>query len=58
MEFRKMVLIKLFAGQQWIHRLKDTVWRREEGEGGIYEESNMETRITIFKTNSQWEFAI
>ena len=58
MEFRKMVLIKLFAGWQWIHRLKDTVWRREEGEGGIYEESNIETYVTIFKTESQWEFAI
>ena len=52
MEFRKIVLIKSFAGRQWILRLKDTVWRREEGEGGIYEESNVETYVTIFKTDN------
>ena len=30
----------------------------EEGEGEMYEESNMETYITICKIDSQWEFAI
>ena len=30
----------------------------EEGEGELYEESNMETYITICKTDSQWEFAV
>ena len=29
----------------------------EEGEGGMYRESNMETYITICKIDSQWEFA-
>ena len=29
----------------------------EEGEGGMYGESNMETYITICKIGSQWEFA-
>ena len=30
---------------------------REEEEGGMYGESNMETYITICKIDSQWEFA-
>ena len=30
----------------------------EEGEGGLYGESSMETYITIYKTDSQWEFAV
>ena len=30
----------------------------EEGEGGRYEESNMETYITKCKIESQWEFAV
>ena len=30
----------------------------EEGEGGIYGESNMETYIIICKTDSQWEFSV
>ena len=29
-----------------------------EGEGEIYEKSNMETYTTICKMDSQWEFAI
>ena len=32
--------------------------RGQEGEGEMYGESNMETYITICKTDSQWEFAI
>ena len=28
------------------------------GEGEMYEESNMETYITIYKIYSQWEFAV
>ena len=31
---------------------------QEEGEGGIYGDSNMESYITICKTHSQWEFAV
>ena len=30
----------------------------EEGKGGMYGESNMETYITICKIDSQWEFAV
>ena len=30
----------------------------EEGEGGMYGESNMEVYITICKIDSQWEFAV
>ena len=29
-----------------------------EGMGEMYRESNMETYITICKTESQWEFAV
>ena len=28
------------------------------GEGEMYRESNMETYIAIYKTDSQWEFAV
>ena len=28
------------------------------GEGEMYGQSNMETYITIYKTDSQWEFAV
>ena len=30
----------------------------EEGMGGIHAESNMETYVTICKTDKQWEFAL
>ena len=30
----------------------------EEGEGGMYGESNIETYITVCKIDSQWEFAL
>ena len=46
MESRKMVLMNLFAGQQWRHRHREQTWtggRVEEGEGGMYGESKMET---------------
>ena len=39
------------------NRLTDMGWG-EEGEGEMYEESNMETYITIRKIDSQWEFAV
>ena len=47
-----MVLIKLFVGQQWRHRQRIDLWTWEsweEGEGGIYRESNMENYIAIYK---------
>ena len=30
----------------------------EEGEGGMYGESNMETYITTWKIDAQWDFAV
>ena len=35
-----------------------TLLEREEGEGGMYGEGNMETYSTICKIDSQWELAI
>ena len=46
MESRKMVLMNLFAGQQWRNREQTyghSSVGREEGEGEMYGESNMET---------------
>ena len=48
MESRKMVLMKLFVGQQWRNRHREQTYGhggKEEGEGGIYGESNMEAYI-------------
>ena len=36
----------------------ETRFMTKEWEGGIYGESNMETYITICKTDSPWEFAV
>ena len=60
MESRKMVLKNLFTGQQWRNRHREQTYGRWErgGKGEIYEKSNMETHITICKTDSQWEFAV
>ena len=63
MESGKMVLMNLFAEEQWRQTLKTDlwtwlVWGRGEGEGGRYGESNMETDVTICKIDSQWEFAV
>ena len=51
-----MELMKLFAGKQWrqIYGHEEG----QEGQDGIYGESNMETYITICKIDSQWEFAV
>ena len=38
--------------------LRETVESGEEGDGGIYEYSNMETYIATCKIDSQWEFAV
>ena len=32
MESRKMVLMKLFAGQQWIHRHREHTYEHDAGE--------------------------
>ena len=60
MESRKIVLKNLFTGQQWRKRLREkTSGHRERGgEGEMYGESNMDTYITIYKIDSQWEFAV
>ena len=53
--------MKLSVGQQWRHRHRKQTYGhgiREEGECGMYGESNMETYITICKIDSQWEFAV
>ena len=55
-----MVLKNLFAGQQWRNRYREQIYGHGErgGEGDLYGESNMETYITIYKIDSQWEFAV
>ena len=54
MESRKMVLMNLFARQQWRHRHRehtcDTVG---EGEGGMNWEGNTETCVTVCRIDSQ-----
>ena len=60
MESRKMVPKNLFAGQQWRNRQREQTRGHGEkaGEGEIYGKSNMKTYITIYKIDSQWEFAV
>ena len=55
MEFRKMALMNLFAGQQWTNRHREHTYglRERGGEGEMYGESNMETYIIICKIDSQ-----
>ena len=42
------------------NRLMDTGagQRAEEGEGGMYGERSMEVYMTVYKIDSQWEFAV
>ena len=49
MQSRKMVLMKLYAGQQRRNRHREQTYghRAMGGEGEMYGESNMETYITI-----------
>ena len=60
MESRKLVLMNLFARQQWRNGHREQTYGHEEsrGEGEMYGESPMETYITVYKTDSQWEFAV
>ena len=60
MESRKVIWKNLFTGQQWRNRHREQTYRHGErgGEGEMYGKSNMETNITIFKLDSQGEFAI
>ena len=57
---RKMVPKNLFEGEQWRNRHREQTYGHGErgGEGEMYGESNMETYITVCKTNRQWEFGI
>ena len=54
MESRKMVLKNLFAVKQWRNKHREQTYGHEE----MYGESNMETYITVCKTDSQWELAV
>ena len=58
MESRKIVLTKLFAGQQWRQRHREQTYGHggQEGEGEMYEKSNMGAYITICKADCQWKF--
>ena len=63
MEFRKMVLMTLFAGQQWRHRPREQTMDTGQrvgsvrGKGGCVERVT-ETRSTVCKIDSQWELAV
>ena len=60
MESRKMVLKNLFTGQQWRNRHTEQTQGHGErgGESEMYGKSTMETYITIYKIDNQWEFAV
>ena len=58
MESRMIVLMNLFARQQWRNREQTYGHKDRGGEGEMYGESNMETYIAIRKIDSQWEFAV
>ena len=59
MESRKVVLMNLYAEQQWKFRQKAQICGPSgEGEGETTENSNTETYITICKVDSQWEFGV
>ena len=61
MESRKMVLMNLFAGQQWRNRHREQIYGHRgwgEGEGEMYGESDTETYNTMCKIDSQCEFAV
>ena len=55
-----MVLRNLFTGQQWRNSPREQTYGHGErgGEGEMYGKSNMETYITIYKIDSQREFAV
>ena len=60
MEFRKMVLNNLFAGQQWRNRHREQTYghgeRGEEGE--MYGMTNLEIYSTICKIDTQRKSAV
>ena len=62
MESRKLILMKLLAGHQWRHRHREQTYGHGlggvEGEARMYGKNNMETYITLYKRDSQGEFAV
>ena len=60
MESTKIVLKNLFTGQQWRKRHREQTYGHGErgGEGEMYGKSNMETYITVCKTDNQHKFAL
>ena len=50
-----MVVMNIFAEQQWRHRHREQTYGHRErgGDGEMYGKSNMETYITICKRDSQ-----
>ena len=59
-ESRKNVLKNSFTGQQWRNRHGEQTYGHGErgGEGEMYGKSNMETYITVYEVDCQWEFAV
>ena len=55
-----MVLKNLFTRQQWRNRQREYTYGHGErgGKGEMYGKSNMETYITMWKIDSQREFAV
>ena len=55
-----MVLMTLFAGQQWRNKHREQTYGHGErgGVGKMYRESNMEIYITIYKMDDQWKFSV
>ena len=55
-----MVVKNFFTGEQWRSRHREETHVHEEsgGDGKMYGKSNMETYITIYKIDSQQEFAV
>ena len=57
------ILYSLSDTTEYLHKISETdreqIYGHGErgGEGEMYGENNMETYITICKTDSQWEFA-
>ena len=48
MESRKMVLIKLFAGQQWIHRHKEQIYGHRQGPEWKERQGQMENSMEVY----------
>ena len=57
-----MTLIKIFTGQQWRHRYREQTYGHmgsgKVGKGEMYGYRNMETYNSLYKIDSQWEFAV